>query len=288
MSAQSEMVKQMYTKKEIQDGDFTFYLRDHSKRGFPGIFGSIRSLSSHTNSTGTSKVSTVCLQWTPHYQYRALPFGLKSSPRVFTKILVTLVAHLHVQEMALFPYLNDILVKAPSRAQGEEAIQRTPDCLRAHGFVINIEKSTLTPSQSIIHLGVQIDTQWDKVFISVDRAQKTNHLLRQVLDQNTLKLTDLMRLLGMMVSCQGMVAWSRFHLRPLHRFLRPYQKEIAHKGPLQLELPQTLRAELQWWLKPTLFKMGMQLREPNRILVMTDPSLTSWGAHTGSQMTQGT
>lgn len=32
-----------------------------------------------------------------HYQYRALPFGLSSTPQIFTKILVNLVAHLRTQ-----------------------------------------------------------------------------------------------------------------------------------------------------------------------------------------------
>nr|XP_056700699.1 complement factor H-like [Euleptes europaea] len=45
-----------------------------------------------------------------HFQFRALPFGLTSGPRVFTKVLVTLVAHLREKRIHLFPYLDDILI----------------------------------------------------------------------------------------------------------------------------------------------------------------------------------
>lgn len=47
-------------------------------------------------------------------QYCALPFGMKLPPRMFTKILVTLIAHFRLQGVSLFPYMDDILVKVLS------------------------------------------------------------------------------------------------------------------------------------------------------------------------------
>ncbi len=45
------------------------------------------------------------------YQWKCLPFGLVTAPRVFTKVMLPLVAHLHQ------PYLNDIFHAQASRLQ---------------------------------------------------------------------------------------------------------------------------------------------------------------------------
>lgn len=51
------------------------------------------------------------------YQYRALPFGLASTPRCFTKVLAALAAHLRSIPMRLQCYLDNILIQASSPSQ---------------------------------------------------------------------------------------------------------------------------------------------------------------------------
>lgn len=52
-----------------------------------------------------------------HLQHCALPFGLPSALRSFTKILAALTAHLQSILMRLQAYLDDILVQALSLQQ---------------------------------------------------------------------------------------------------------------------------------------------------------------------------
>lgn len=42
-----------------------------------------------------------------HYHFKALPFGLASAPRIFTKVMAPIVAYLHRQGVIIFPYSND-------------------------------------------------------------------------------------------------------------------------------------------------------------------------------------
>ncbi|KAM4690404.1 1-phosphatidylinositol 4,5-bisphosphate phosphodiesterase beta-2 [Rhinophrynus dorsalis] len=58
-----------------------------------------------------------------HYQFFALPFGLASAPRIFTKIMGTLAAHIHAQGISLTHYLENLLLKAPSEAMTSSWIQ---------------------------------------------------------------------------------------------------------------------------------------------------------------------
>ena len=49
------------------------------------------------------------------FQYKVLPFGLKDSPWVFTRVVATLVGHLRQLGLRLFYYLDDWLLVAESR-----------------------------------------------------------------------------------------------------------------------------------------------------------------------------
>lgn len=93
-----------------------------------------------------------------HYQFRVLPFGLKSAPRIFTKCLSPVATYLGQQHHQVFPYLDDWLVKAPSL----DGVTRSSDaCLQLFsrlGLTLNRDKSVLQPSQQITFLGATLDT----------------------------------------------------------------------------------------------------------------------------------
>ncbi|CAJ0944049.1 unnamed protein product [Ranitomeya imitator] len=57
-----------------------------------------------------------------HFQFVALPFGLATAPRVFMKIMAALTAILRVRGLVLFPYLDNILIKALSFSQAQESL----------------------------------------------------------------------------------------------------------------------------------------------------------------------
>lgn len=61
-----------------------------------------------------------------HWQFKALPFGLAASPRIFffMKILAEAVAHLHLQGIVVIPYVDDLLISGPSAAQVETDTQK--------------------------------------------------------------------------------------------------------------------------------------------------------------------
>ncbi|XP_015682931.1 signal transducer and activator of transcription 5B-like, partial [Protobothrops mucrosquamatus] len=69
-----------------------------------------------------------------HYQYRALPFGLSSAPRVFTKILAVLAAHLRMRPVRVQCYLDDILVQSRSFHSAQSDLEITIRTLQDHGF----------------------------------------------------------------------------------------------------------------------------------------------------------
>lgn len=83
--------------------------------------------------------------------------------------MVVLLVHLHLQEVAAFPYLDDILVRSRSLEPGQHHLSLTMGCLSQDGFLVNLQKSYLHPSHSIKHLGDVIDTRLHMVFLSPER-----------------------------------------------------------------------------------------------------------------------
>lgn len=83
-----------------------------------------------------------------HFQYRALPFGLSTPPRVFTKVLVNIVAHLWMKGIHIHPYLDNLLVCSHSKEQCLIDLRLKMQCLQTYGFVVNVEKSVLVLSQT--------------------------------------------------------------------------------------------------------------------------------------------
>ena len=64
----------------------------------------------------TSRKYRFCLKGRV-FQFRALPFGLATSPFVFTRLMVAIATHLRVRAIILFPYLDDWLVRNQCRLE---------------------------------------------------------------------------------------------------------------------------------------------------------------------------
>ncbi len=98
------------------------------------------------------------------YQWKVLPFGLATAPRVFTKLLAPLAAHLNLQGCLMNPYINDIF---HAQASAKQVAHICDLSLRCHfRFIINLQKSALILSEIMLHLGALIDTARGLVFPS--------------------------------------------------------------------------------------------------------------------------
>ena len=117
------------------------------------------------------------------YRFKVMPFGLNSAPRIFTKLFKPILRLLRSQGMLLIIYLDDILLIAPTAdlclAQGKFLMKLLQDL----GFLVNINKSVLTPTQRIIFLGFLIDSVNMTISLPEEKQlaiiQKANSLLAQ-------------------------------------------------------------------------------------------------------------
>ncbi len=176
------------------------------------------------------------------YQWAVLPFGLASAPRVCTKMLAPIAAHLHLRNMSMYPYIDDIFHAQISR--GSVILTRDASvCLHLQlGFVINLAKSSLIPSQVMTHLGAWIDTLNGWVRPSQNKVQEINQVSADLLANGFVSAGRLQSIVGLMAACYATVPLCLFRLRPLSSHLSrnfkwrmdPIQKIIP------LDVPEVL------------------------------------------------
>ena len=90
------------------------------------------------------------------YRFRALPFGLKPAPRLFTRLVGCVAAFLRERGLRIFCYLDDWLLAAESRELLLTQLNFLLRTVQSLGFLINWEKSELTPTRRPIFLGAAV------------------------------------------------------------------------------------------------------------------------------------
>lgn len=102
----------------------------------------------------------------------ALPFGLASAPRVFTKVLAPIFALLRQRGISIVGYLDDLLLRAASAPELREDVAITMHTLQEFGWVLNLKKSVLVQTpQCLEYLGLLLDSVDARVFFPSDKLQ---------------------------------------------------------------------------------------------------------------------
>ena len=214
------------------------------------------------------------------FQFRALPFGLATSPFVFTRLMVVIATHLRVLAIILFPYLDDWLVRNQRRLQLIKDREFTLRLISSLGLIINREKSELIPSQNFTFIGMEFLTQDNIVRVPWDRVLCILDLIGWFRKQVAVTARMFLSLLGKLSASAQFVVLGRLHLRPLQMALfaqwKPHVLPLEHK----IFVTEQIKHHLRWWLDRDRFLQGVVLKQPPPVhTVFTDASCSGWGAH---------
>ncbi|VDI64057.1 Hypothetical predicted protein, partial [Mytilus galloprovincialis] len=113
-----------------------------------------------------------CVKNSPCLQFSALPFGPTSAPRVFTKVVSVVAAHLRAQGIRLVVYLDDWFLVNQSSLMLVQDREIVLNLLVKLGFIINLKKSSLTPTQKITYIGALFHLDLGIVMPTQERVLK--------------------------------------------------------------------------------------------------------------------
>ena len=219
------------------------------------------------------------------YQFRRLPFGLTSSPQVFTDITTPLVEFCRVRGIRVIFYLDDILVLASSRTLLCQHRDFVLKLLLDVGFKRNIKKCRLTPSQVFPYLGLDWNTIEMQVSLPHSKLDQIRDMISVMEQTPTIKTRDCMVLLGKMNFAATAIPLARLHCRPL-QFCLPRLTYDLSLSDSRMTLTQEARDSLRWWSSPLLNGRSLKIHLPTQV-ISTDASLTGWGAQMGQLSIHG-
>ena len=221
------------------------------------------------------------------YQFTCLPFGLATSPREFTKLLRPVVSLLRQQGVKLHVYLDDWLIRADTPEEAQLHSQTIIKVLQFLGWIINFEKSDLTPSQDFQFIGMQFNTRRFTVAPLPKMRIKVQSVLQHWMANPNITARDLHRLLGMLVFMASLVRRGRLRLRPVQWWAATAWCQRTGNWSDRIQVPQWVLSEVAWWSSPAVLQgLPLAARE-TEVTLFTDASSSGLGAQLGSHSTQG-
>ena len=88
------------------------------------------------------------------YHFKVLCFDLSMAPEVFTRVMAPVLSFLHSLGVRIVCYLDDWVILVSSLSEALWARITVLNLCHQLGIIINLEKSHLLPSQSVMYLGM--------------------------------------------------------------------------------------------------------------------------------------
>jgi len=199
------------------------------------------------------------------YQFNCLPFGLCTSPYVFTKIMKPVITHLRTAGILCVIYLDDILFIEKSKEKCHYNVKKAITLLESLGFIINYKKSSLIPSQTCKYLGFIIN--FISFGLELDNKKKGRilSLLRNFKKDNWYKIRDFAQLLGTLNAACPAIAYGFVYCKRLEREKLLALKLNDNNFEGKIYIKETMWQDLGWERKIVGKKYSIYSFNPIRI-----------------------
>ena len=149
------------------------------------------------------------------WQFRVLCFGLSTAPQVFTRVMASVSGFLHQLGIRMLRYLDYWLILASSQEEACWARDKVLSLCQELGIVVNLEKSTLTPSRTIVYLGIRIDSHILRASATPSRIEKFFSIAEEFLSLKVQSAKFWRVLLGHLASLSRLVPNGQLRMRAL-------------------------------------------------------------------------
>ena len=213
------------------------------------------------------------------FQWRTIPFGFKDSPRMFQKMMVEALTPLRGQGVRLVVYLDDILLISPSYVRCLEEVNLLATHLLKLGFVLNLKKSELAPTQEKTFLGTTMNSKLmtfslPQTKLKTFRSRIVAMVKRAKRDREA-SLKEWQSVVGTIVSTGDCIPAVRLHLNSLLEV----QAQAVSSGAKRVKIsPEALR-DLGWWRENLALWNGKSIiPRPVDVTIDVDASNLGLGA----------
>ena len=162
------------------------------------------------------------------YFFRALCFGLNVGPRIFSKCMKGVIQFFReVLKIWISFYLDDLLAQNLDPKELQKQTQLVIVVLHLLGFRVNMKKSDLIPSQTIVHLGFEFNTVNMTVSLPMEKVNMIRGMVRATIDRGTVTVKQLQKLMGTLESTRAAVRVAPMHYRNCLLYTSPSPRDLS-------------------------------------------------------------
>lgn len=221
------------------------------------------------------------------YEFNVLPFGLNTSPYVFTKILKPVMALLRSLGLLSTIYLDDICCIGRTYQDCLKNVSITEQVLKSLGFIINYEKSSVIPSRSCKYLGFVIDTYSYHVSLTAEKRICIANKIKNFMSLSRCKIRVLAQLVGLLVSACPAIQYGYVYTKDLERCKYLALLNCDDDYDCFMNIPKYIHPELTWWLKAIRHNVNPIRDETYLLEIYSDASMSGWGLACGNKTANG-
>ncbi|XP_056639418.1 uncharacterized protein LOC130446918 [Diorhabda sublineata] len=220
-------------------------------------------------------------------EFQCLPFGLGTAPYAFTKILKPAIEHLRAKGLSSVIYLDDTLLIGKSKTECRDNINQTCSLLQRLGFVVNKEKSCLSPKREIKFLGFIFNTQKMTMRPTTDKISKITAMVKAILKKRKIKIRDFSKFVCHLVSICPATQYGWLHTKQFEREKYLALKVSGGDYDKIMKISPKLKSEFLWWLN-NIKDCENSIAIPKYThTLFTDASNSGWGAFYNGQNANG-
>ena len=145
------------------------------------------------------------------------------------KTLAPLIAQLRLLRVQLYTYLDDLLIVGDSKVQATQSVQKTIQVLIHAGFVMNLKKSELAPTQDLVYIGAYLRMDLDQLYLPETRIQALTACVRSFFKLGAYRPAhQFLSLLGLIATTLQSVEYAHLHMRPIQWYLKQQWTRTTH------------------------------------------------------------
>lgn len=219
------------------------------------------------------------------YLDAALPFGLRSAPKIFSAVADALTWVMQTEGIQhLLHYLDDFLfLGLPGSRQARAVLEKALEVCKSLGVPVAPNK-TEGPSTTLTFLGITIDTVTGELRLPEEKLVRLQQTIRFWAARRSCTKRELLSLIGQLQHAATVVRPGRTFLRRMIDLSARFSKLDHH-----IRLNAQFRSDLQWWSLFLLQWNGTGFFQPKTptVVVASDAS-GAWGcgAHYQSEWFQ--
>lgn len=221
------------------------------------------------------------------YEFCCLPFGLSSAPFVFTKILKPLFSFLRLRGFMSVVYLDDILVLGDSYEECLRNLSETSCWLRFLGFLINDQKSQLTPNKTANYLGFIYNSEDMSVSLPMEKIRKTEDLLNELSKIERCSIRFFARFVGILISICPAIPYGWLYTKRFEREKFLALQKNSGDFDAMMSIPEYLSKDFQWWSKNVSCCKNPIRDFSFKLEIFSDASLSGWGIVANDRSSHG-